>query len=238
VVCTGCGQCDAATGACAGTGSCDDGDNCTVDACVEDEDDLGQFICTNTAVVCTGCGQCDAATGACAGTGTCNDNNLCTTDACIEDPDEEGAFICEYTAVSCPTCESCDPADGDCKPDEFCCDPACAPGQECTENNLCVCTEESCAAAGGVCCGNTCEIGIECCGEEDLCAHNDNCCSGCCRKQDQFFGICKDLGGGACCQELGTACPEGKPCCPFTDGSQTTLMVCVSKKCEAVASAA
>lgn len=85
------------------TGGCDDGNACTVDACVDSS-------CAHFAAPCgvgTVCVDAKCVPAPCGGTPDCDDGNPCTAESC-----EFG--VCEYVAKSCADGNACDAATGDC----------------------------------------------------------------------------------------------------------------------------
>jgi cysteine-rich repeat protein len=107
--------CDGADNDCDGVTddvACDDGNDCTADAC---DADTG---CTHETLTGTSCDDGDVCTladhcelGVCAGTTiNCDDSNLCTTDAC----DPTGGCIYTFNTADCDDGDPCTVAD-ECK---------------------------------------------------------------------------------------------------------------------------
>jgi hypothetical protein len=142
---------------CAGDDDCDDGNECTTDACT------GDLFCRYTV-------RADA-TGCDAGTGLCCDG-VCTTPSCATDADCDDGQPC--TADACQAAGSCVtacvhawPA---CGGDDACCAPECAgvTDPDCPPvcgNGLCEGRGEDCTACPEdcLCTGNRCKKA--CCGD-------------------------------------------------------------------------
>jgi hypothetical protein len=175
-----------------GTGSCDDGDPCTVDTCAPTG-------CTHVPVVCSGgdacheAGVCNQVTGQCMvvpkpnGT-TCDDGNACTSgDTCQAGACTAGAPVTCAPGDACHEAGTCDPATGQCsnaaaRPDGT----ACNDGNACTQSDTC--QAGTCTGAMPVVCG-----GADACHEAGVC----------------------DPATGACfvaTKPNGTACSDGNAC--------------------------
>jgi hypothetical protein len=131
---------------------CDDGIECTTDACSEDANECTHTphdaLCDN-AVFCDGAETCGAE-GCVEGTPvSCNDNVDCTTDAC-----NEGTDMCDHTANNA----------------------ACDDGQFCNGTETCN-VMSGCAAGNAVNCADALICSQDSCNEAtDLCEHNLNTC--------------------------------------------------------------
>ena len=161
---------------------CDDGDACTIDACVPETGCMYTPVVCDDGDVCT-TDTCDPATGCVFTPGAlnCDDNDVCTTDTC--DPitgcvNTPGALDCDDNDVC--TTDTCDPITGcvntpgalDCDDNDVCttdtCDPitGCVntPGAlDCDDND--VCTTDTCDPITG--CVNT--PGALNCDDNDVC---------------------------------------------------------------------
>ncbi len=181
-----------------GTGSCDDGDPCTVDTC-------GANGCSHTPVTCGGgdacheAGTCDPATGQCVNlpkpNGTaCDDGDACTQgDACHAGSCMPGTPVVCAAGDACHDGGTCDPATGQCsnaaaKPD----------GTPCDDGNACT-TVDACQA--GACTGGSPVT----CGGGDAC-HDAGVC-------DPKTGVCSNPAkpDGTSCSD-GNACTQGDAC--------------------------
>lgn len=228
--CTDEDRCDEA-GLCEGSATtCDDDNECTVDACDEDSRSCGVTVLVDSDCddgnACTEGTSCDA-TGVCAG-GTilvCTDESVCTSDSC--DP----RFGCEFVPAIdspcddvffCTIAETCTDegicageincADGNACTIDICdeegdrCDNVVTPGAECSDGNKCtsvdLCSEE------GECVGVALDEGI-------LCGSAGGCLSG---------GTCIN---GSCAGT--TEEPEGSDC--DDDNACTTSDTCSSGQC-------
>jgi hypothetical protein len=80
--------------------SCDDGDACTADRCDPAGGCMHEPVSCDDGDACT-TDSCDPASGCVHGPTTCDDGNPCTTDTC--DP----ATGCVYTAVDCNDGDDC-----------------------------------------------------------------------------------------------------------------------------------
>ncbi len=176
------------------TAGCDDGNPCTIDACVDGEN-CGY---TNTGGACddgNACTENDGCQGGVCGgsTVTCDDGNICTDDSC--DPASgcvfDSAVDCSGLGDPC-NIVSCDPAGpvGNCD--------ILTPlddGDSCDDGDPCM-VGETCAA--GVCSGGA---SVDCSGAGDQC-NTASCSAG---------------GAEGNCDALtpigdGTACDDGDPC--------------------------
>ena len=169
-----------AAGVCAGTPmACDDGDQCTNDACVDGEcafakheDSCDDGDACTTGDVCKPKGDCK---------GTpmdCKDDDPCTDEAC-----DAGACV-----TSPKSGNKCDDGDS-CTTGDRCANGLCVPNEEipCEDDNEC--TTESCTG-GGECkhdpaAGQACDDGVVCttgdvCGADAVCAGvpDDECAGG------------------------------------------------------------
>ena len=177
---------------CATIASCDDGDFCTTDACV---DGTGCTHTPNGPVICAdndACTQdlCDAVKGCGHPAVVCDDQSACTTDSC------QTLTGCATAPITCDdgkdcTQDGCDPAVG-CTAtvlDQT----ACNDGDACTSGDTCAsgtcvgkaivcqdtdpCTVDACDAAKG--CTFTLNVALTC-DDGDPCTENDSCSSGKC----------------------------------------------------------
>ena len=195
------GLCDKATGSCKKvfkTGSCNDGDLCTV----SDKCQIaigGGGVCKGAAKTCAGdqcnSGKCNKSNGACYKaykSGVCNDLNLCTlSDSC---KNVGGLGVCQGTTKTCPKdqCNSgvCSTITGMCIPKVG----GCEDGNKCTlydtcKNGVCIPgSQKSCAAKqchtakcdkySGSCVYSAFSGGS--CNDINPCTVNDTCSSGTC----------------------------------------------------------
>ncbi len=229
--------------------ACEDGNQCTADACVNG-------MCSHTptagqpcAVLCEGAGceinLCDGEptcneAGECIQTAVdCDDNDLCTDDAC--DP---ATGACSNVAVDCSNLDTecatyeCAGATGVCEPafsqdacddGDLCTNDSCdtATGQcvnsdvDCSDSNT-ECQFFSCEAATGACIG---EGNDAACDDGDPCT-NDACVGSACVHTPV---VCDD--GNACngvetCHELTGACVTDGPLVCADDGNPCTDHAC------------
>ncbi len=195
-----------AAGTCAGKlKNCDDGNDCTDDACDP------KSGCTSTPAtgpcgatdICTIPGQCSD--GACAGAKpkSCDDSNPCTIDAC----DPTSGCVHKSTTAACNDGDPCTTGD------------SCATGicqgtaKNCDDSNIC--TDDSCDATG---CHNTPTGGP--CDDGNACTTADLCTGGLCAGKGKS---CND--GNSCTNDscdlvkgctnvlvVGAGCDDGNPC--------------------------
>ncbi len=238
-----------AAGACVAPDvDCDDGNPCTVDACVAQTG-----VCAHTPVngsVCNDGEPCTTADrcvlGACVGGQAlvCDDGNACTVDTCVPGKG------CEFTAIAAGGCsdddpctaDSCDPASGCVHAPKSCdggvagpcesavCDPATAgcvvvakpEGSACSDGDPCTASDR-CKA--GHC------VGVEVvCDDADACTA-DGCVGGTCVFKATAGAPCDDgdpcTVGDACaaqgCVGAAVDCDDGNPC---------TTDACVAGTCE------
>lgn len=169
---------------------CDDGVDCTVDACDEDTHTcvhVGDPTRCDNGLFCDGEEQCDPVRGCVAGTPvSCDDGVDCTVDTCDEAADacrhEVDDAACD-DGVFCNGVESCDAAGG-CVSGATPC-----PGSLCDETGRrCVdCTDDVDCNDVNPCTDDTCEDG-SCifsnnaapCDDGDDCTENDVCTNGAC----------------------------------------------------------
>lgn len=211
--CNGEETCDAAAGCLPGTPPCDDGVDCTVDTCTEEDegghddddgddatakdghDDEPEFTCSNVPSdilccddnACTA-DSCDAATG-CVNTDTsvCGDGVVCSAEKC----DDGNSNACDGCSPTCAL-EFC--GDGVvCAPEQCESNADCAVGLFC---NGCLCVEEQAPE----CDGATCETFIPC-----------NPGSSC---QNP---VCATTDAGGVCVEGTTGCAGLAPCTTTAD---------------------
>ena len=246
------GVCDAKSGQCKKvlkTGSCNDGDSCTVnDTCVAGIG--GEGVCKGTAKACAGdpcnSGVCDKATGACKKAykaGFCSDNDLCTTgDKCES---INGLGVCKGKTTTCTgdQCNTavCDKTTGKCK--KVYKAGSCNDGKACTVNDKCVYGSGGagvCLGATKSCPGDVCNNGVcdtatgTCkkvfksgsCSDGNLCTVSDKCViiiggSGTCK------GTTKSCAGDACntghCNGSNGACYKKYKSGTCNDGNLCTL---------------
>lgn len=181
----------------------DDGDLCTLDTCVVDDD--GAAMAVNTPVECPEGEACDPDTGDCVNLCegvVCDDTDVCTDDTCDPVTGE-----CIFTPADCDdevacTDDSCDADTGDCVNTDNClagqecnldtgdCDPIpCDTPADCDDGLFCngpeTCSADSICEAGinpcpddGVFCNGTesCdEDADECTSSGDPCAADETC---------------------------------------------------------------
>ena len=233
--------CDSDDGSCANipvpNAPCDDNDACTTgDACDEDGACLGAPVDCDDGNECTG-DACDPATGCVYEIfedGICDDGSVCTQgDACSD----EGVCI-PGQAISCDdldacTDDFCDPLEGCMNipvPQPDCCNTVadCDDGDECTddacEDNTCVhspvispecclpdCDDKECGPDG---CGGVCGVCLEGYCDAGLCF--TVCvpdCAGLSCGPDGCGGSCGACGPGFSCGETG----QCEPCEPLCD---------------------
>ncbi len=221
--------CDEANGQCVEspiTGSCNDGDPCTVN------DMCSNGSCAGTPRSCpvgTQCqsSSCNPMTGQCETTnlsGSCNDGDPCT----VNDTCSNGS--CSGTPRSCPLgtqCQSssCNPMTGQCETTNL--SGPCNDGNPCTEADSCLagtcqgsqmvcldpgpCKSASCNPSSGMCetsndpNGSSCDDGL-------FCTTTDTCMNGVC---DGSARSC-NLPGLTCarvCNESADRCEQADPLC-------------------------
>ena len=210
--------------------TCDDGNPCTEDSCVEDEG------CTYTPLVDVECLDGDPCTvadhcenGECVGSPvTCNDDNVCTDDSC------DGAGGCLFA----PLPNLCDDGDA-CTVGDVCADGMCVGSVTlvCDDNNPCTddacgetgcvftanesgCDDGSACTSGDACEGGECAGAVLSCDDDNPCtfdgcdpilgcvndAHTLPCDDGdACTIQD----TCAD---GACASGAAMSCEDGNAC--------------------------
>ena len=196
------GVCDKATGKCKKafkTGSCNDGDLCTV----SDKCQIiigGAGVCKGAAKTCAGdqcnSGKCNKSNGACYKaykSGVCTDGNLCTlADTCAN---VGGLGVCKGKQKTClkNQCNTglCNTSTGQCIPKTG----GCEDGNKCTQSDTCkngVCipgTQKSCSAKqcytakcsaySGACVYTPYSGGS--CNDSNSCTVNDTCLLGSCK---------------------------------------------------------
>ncbi len=245
--CNGQETCSVTDGCQAGVAvDCDDGVDCTVDSCDEDND-----TCTNTAddslcddgLFCNGQETCSATDGCQQGvTVDCDDGVDCTVDSCDEDNDAcvntTDDSLCD-NGLWCDGEETCSATDG-CQPGT---PPDCSDGIDCTyddcdENNGCfstpvdlmcddtnACTADTCSPGispdSTGCVHNTLDDGTSC-SDDNLCNGDEVCRGGMCQAGTPLFcsddnpctiNYCAPAAG--CLTELepeGTSCSDGNAC--------------------------
>jgi hypothetical protein len=160
--------------------SCDDGDACTRDICLEEGCVYKLVVCTDRNA-CT-IDSCDPELGCVFTPIVCNDRDRCTEDSC--DP---ATGECVFTPIECDdgdacTEDSCDPATGECvftpiecDDDNACTEDSCDPELGCVFKSTCddgdPCTADICDPRIGECTfepepeGTVCGNGMECDGE-------------------------------------------------------------------------
>jgi len=216
--CNGAETCDPAAGCLPGAAViCDDGVDCTSDACDEVADACS--IATYDAfcddgVLCNGAETCDPAAGCLAGAPTdCDDGVDCTVDSC-----DGGSDSCVHVAVDglcddeqhCNGLESCDAATG------------CEGGTTVDCDDGIGCTVDSCDEAADACDNDAfhgpCADGLYCNGIE-LCDAAIGCLPGapvdCAHLDDQCtLGECDELSTGCAAAPIneGVACDDGSTC--------------------------
>lgn len=173
-----------------GTLICDDGKECTTNAC---SDDACVYTPKSEGTSCNGgAGMCDASGDCveCLGAGDCNDSNECTTDTC-------GAGVCSNvpvgSGISC-TGGVCDGSGG-------CVE--CLDAGDCNDSNECTadtCNSGTCentpVGEGTPCAGGTCDAGGEClasCGATTLAN-----CELVETDSENTSGMCETGYGGSC----------------------------------------
>jgi hypothetical protein len=184
--------------------ACDDGIDCTVDACDENAGGVCAFLpqdsaCSND-VFCDGAEVCDPDQGCLPGTAvSCDDDQECTVDTCDED-----ANACAFTPDhdSCQNGTACDGAEV--------CSAAlgCIAGTPLDCNDSIACTADSCEEPGG--CVNAPNDAM--CGDGVFCDGDEVCTPG--------VG-CQD-GAPIDCGDDGIACTV-EACNEATDACTTTL---------------
>ena len=221
--------CDSAAG-CTHEGlSCDDGDLCTTDGC---EPATG---CEHAAIDCglldTSCstGVCDDQSGVCVSEpipgASCDDGDACTSDGCAED----GSCLHEPLA-----CDDGDP----CTVDS--CDTVAGCGHEPLECSLLddACHDGSCDPGSGVCvagpvAGRPCDDG-DACTTGEVCAQDGQCGGGVAPTCDDgdpcTVDVC-DLAGG--CTHEGVVCDDGVACTfDLCDASSGCLAIADDEFCD------
>ena len=220
-------------------GTCDDGNDCTIDTCdgangcTYEPIDGGECLDGDP---CTVADNCQA--GQCVGTPVeCKDDNPCTDDGC------DGAGGCTFTFNS----EPCD--DGDpCTLADTCQEGACAPTVDltCDDNNPCtddVCSDTGCIhspLAGACDDGNACTEGDACQNGACLglsavfCDDGNTCTSDSCSPADGCISTpnaapCDD--GDLC--TLKDTCKDGA-CAPSGVALNYTMKTCTDYVCNAI----
>jgi hypothetical protein len=179
-----------ATGLCVAGGyaACDDGNQCTIEACIAGLD------CTTVATLSgLSCDDGDACTeiGICAGAtcasdaidvaGLCGDDDPCTDTGCA------AATGCTTTPNTAP----CDDGDG-CTVQDVCAGGSCAGSpRDCDDDN--VCTADVCSA-------NTCThlpLNGSPCDDGAACSTDDHCAAGVCAGKSSLFVRQQAMGPGA-----------------------------------------
>jgi len=239
---------------------CDDGDDCTADACVNNAcSNQGLGCCTTdqecgdgngcTIDTCTADGAClhTEVPDCCIDDADCADDDPCTDDACV-------FYECNHEAVA-----NCCIANQDCGAAGSCTDVACVNGSCqynpiadcCTNNTHCddgdACTVDSCMAGScvntptGQCCltDAQCDDGLPC--TLDLC--ENNACTheswpGCCAfdeecEDDDPCTVNKCNTGTGECQFLQSSCCASDAECE--DADPCTLDICTGGACDFVA---
>ncbi len=190
---------------------CDDGEQCTKDAC-----DAKTGACAYSPIL--GCG------GNCATDKDCNDSNPCTADAC-----DANAGKCGYKVLT----GACDDGSA-CTEKDACADGKCVGAKKnCDDSNKC--TDDSCDAVAG--CVQVANNGA--CDDGDACTASDGCaggkCAGIAKKCDDGDDCTKDScnpGDGTCNAKpiagCGGYCVNASDC---DDKNPCTDESCVSGKC-------
>jgi len=218
--------------------TCDDGNPCTDDACVE-----GECQFAPNAAGCDDGNQCTIGDkcldGSCAGGSVpnCNDGNPCTDDSC------EPATGCVSTANQLPcqdgdVCTVDDTCDGGtcmpgaalaCDDSNPCTDDSCNPATGCTNAaNALPCDDGNACTAGDVCSDKACKAGPPLdCNDNNVCT-TDLClpASGC--KNEANTAFCDD--SSAC--TVGDKCDAGK-CVPGAPLDCNDDNVCTDDSCVA-----
>ncbi len=205
---------------CSGPEECEDGNECTDDACVDGE-------CVNTpntnpcndGNACTMNDTCDGA-GNCVGSGVvCDDQNDCTTDTCnpgkgcVFTPDigetcDDGDACTEND--TCDQDGNCEGTDLDCDDGDLCTIDGCADGE-------CVHTEIDCGE-GEICEDGECVPQAECESPED-CDDGDACTTDDCVAEECVNTEIECPQGEVCVD--GECQPQDDPCAPGPDGKVT-----------------
>ena len=212
------------------SGSCDDGNACTTDAC-------SAGTCTHTPVA-------DGTT--CTGTNACEQTYACQAGACTG----SNPVVCT-ASDQCHVAGTCDPASGACSNPTATNGTSCNDGNACTQSDACesgtctgsnpvTCTaEDQCHTAGtcnpstGACSNPTATNGTSC-NDGNACTLTDSCQSGTCTgsspvtcvagDQCHAAGTC-DPTTGACSNPAlpnGTSCNDGNAC-TLVDSCQAGL---------------
>jgi hypothetical protein len=208
---------------CGGCGiSCDDGNPCTIDACVRGVCRHKRNTCDDEDACTTD--TCDPTTGCVHTPIDCDDHNACTVDSC------DSTIGCVYEAINCDdgnacTIDSCDRATGcvheqvDCDDDNVCTDDRCDPDSGCIhENNTNPCTTddgESGTCADGSCVPNACTAGSPCSTGPTV-GNNSELCS--CGATVDGTTACFQwnvVGTGGDCS-VDDPCPSGEACIAAT----------------------
>ncbi|MHC5110757.1 MAG: S8 family serine peptidase [Planctomycetota bacterium] len=164
---------------------CDDGIDCTVDACNEDSDSCDNIASNaycDDGDFCNGAETCDPASGCQVGlTMVCDDGNDCTDDACV-------AGTCQHTPNDANTCD-----DGlYCTGLDFCGGGTCVgSGDPCPSGLTCNEDTDSCIDAGCVV-DTDCDDGHEC--TTDTCT--DGACTSACATHVSSYPYLEDLEDG------------------------------------------
>jgi len=231
---------------CESDAECNDGDNCTDDACVDGG-------CQNAAAVCAAGTFCDPADGACVAclvNADCNDNLFCTgVETCVAracqasgNPCPAGKFCDEAVdaCVDCTTNAQC-PSDGTfCNGPEICSNGTCvSAGSPCTGTSS-ICLEESDTCVQCItdadCNDNKFCTGVETC-TGGLCVASGNPCSAPEPKCDERLDDCFECFAPEDCDDnddcTDDRCPDGScvndliiPCDLDQDGIRNELDIC------------
>ncbi|MHC5110860.1 MAG: M6 family metalloprotease domain-containing protein [Planctomycetota bacterium] len=255
--CDGPESCEVGVGCVTGLApDCNDGIDCTVDACDELSDactnDADHAACDN-GLFCDGAESCQAGVGCIAGTAPdCNDGIGCTDDACNEDNDTcthaPNNAACD-NGLFCDGTESCQAGVGcvagtapDCNDDIGCTDDSCdedndrctnAPNDAACDNGLFCDGTESCLEDTGCIAGTApvCNDGISC--TADTCDEQADACIN--APDDAVCDNGQFCDGVEVC-EAGIGCTDGPPR-DCSDGVDCTNDLCdeVKDRCITVA---
>ncbi len=202
---------------CTTNGDCNDGNDCTSDACVSGTCEYTSLP-DDTACgggVCCG-GTCTAPT--CSNDADCDDADACTTDTCSGAG--TCAAACSNDPIQCPPGETC--VNGVCEPEVCNNNGTCDPGEDCNNcSNDCISKTKG-NPRGHYCCGDgTCE------GAEDSsncavdCGGPPVCGDGTCDAGEDSCNCAADCGPPDASEVPGSTCADGldNDCDGLTDGA-------------------
>ncbi len=218
---------------CEGDESCDAGQICVGETCVEgcrnDDGCLEGEICEG-----------DACVAGCRGDEACGNGEICVDDACVDGCRGDEACGNGEICVDDACVDGCRDDDG-CGEGEICTDNACVIGcrgdEACNDDQICVddacvagCRGDDACGEGEICLNDACVGGCrvdDVCGEGEIC--QDNVCTAGCRDNNacQPLEACVDNQCAALVCERDLECPQGA----FCDGGQCAFGCRVDDEC-------